>query len=403
MHAMDYPTCRDLEAHVQKPLQYYEVEHDYSAYSAVPRSSPNEKPNYLYCQDSFRRLLNTSNHYSDRRSPIYVHKYEKIPSTVQENLHQAKQSKANPKVMLDKLEENYWATWKPKNSFKNKNVAHGDTHESWSKYSNRCDYDASSSVVQETCHHHHHHQQKNPNSYHDKVLYNSERQMQSEETHHETREQPQPDMTDETNHSNIESRVTNAKFISKNDQEIQTEYILAPQEEIQATDDKNIAQTNADTEPLIDKDKHAKKKKPSRKEKRRRKKEEPDIKELFLESATKCVDSTEESTPNLEPEVVDRGVKGLEEDLSDNKLLRHKDSFIIHRKKQSEVKQFLQQPKCIRLYRKSTPSYTSRGGSYPLRSCLKKETGFFSAKGNFRLGAPGKPLFVTNSSYCTYI
>ncbi|VEN64369.1 unnamed protein product, partial [Callosobruchus maculatus] len=168
-------------------------------------------------------------------------------------------------------------------------------------------------------------------------------------------------------------------------------------------DDKNTSKTNAEKEQLPHKDKHTKKKKSPRKEKRHRKKEEPDIKELFLESSRKCVDSTEDSTPNLEPEKINKGVEGVEEDIPENKILRHKDSFIIHRKKQSEVKEFLQQPKCIRLYRKSTPSYTSRGGSYPLRSCLKKETGFFSTKGNFRLGAPGKPLFVTTSSYCRYI
>lgn len=81
-----------------------------------------------------------------------------------------------------------------------------------------------------------------------------------------------------------------------------------------------------------------------------------------------------------------------------SKLLKHTDSFIINKKKQSEVKEHFQQPKCIRLYRKpgiSTSSFI-RGGSYPLKSCLKREP---VPKGNFRLGAPGSPLFVSTGSF----
>lgn len=80
-----------------------------------------------------------------------------------------------------------------------------------------------------------------------------------------------------------------------------------------------------------------------------------------------------------------------------SKFLKHTDSFIINKKKQGEVKEHFQQPKCIRLYRKpGTSSSFIRGGSYPLKSCLKRES---TPKGNFRLGAPGSPLFVSTSSF----
>ncbi|CAH1957002.1 unnamed protein product [Acanthoscelides obtectus] len=268
---------------------------------------------------------------------------------------------------------------------------------------NICDYDTSSSVLQETCYHHHHHQ-KSADSYHgrDLKMCKNNRQMHAEKTYHEVNANEDPERDEEENKKNVGSDGSkDAHHISKNDQEIQTEYIFPSEKEIIASDDKSTSETRTDKEPPKQKEKHTKKKKSSRKERKHRKKEEPEIKEIYVDSTKKCVDSTEDSSANLTPEKVD--VRGVEDDTDENRLLRHKDSFIIHRKKQKEVKDFLQQPKCIRLYRKSNPSIMSRGGSYPLRSCLKKETGFFPAKGNFRLGAPGKPLFVTNSSYCRYI
>lgn len=80
-------------------------------------------------------------------------------------------------------------------------------------------------------------------------------------------------------------------------------------------------------------------------------------------------------------------------------FVEHKDSIEITKKKQdsSGVREHFQQPKCIRLFRKSgLAAGFIKGGTYPLKSCLKRES---VPKGNFRLGAPGSPLFVTTSSF----
>ncbi|KAK4887547.1 hypothetical protein RN001_003818 [Aquatica leii] len=58
--------------------------------------------------------------------------------------------------------------------------------------------------------------------------------------------------------------------------------------------------------------------------------------------------------------------------------LKHTDSFILTAKKKSMEKSHYQQPKCIKLFKsagyttKASTSYI-KGGSYPLKSCLKKE------------------------------
>ncbi|XP_060530199.1 uncharacterized protein LOC132704310 [Cylas formicarius] len=57
-----------------------------------------------------------------------------------------------------------------------------------------------------------------------------------------------------------------------------------------------------------------------------------------------------------------------------------------------------QQTKGVRLYRKPcTSSGYVRGGSYPLKSYHKREP--IGPRGQFRLGAPGSPLFVTSNSF----
>lgn len=76
--------------------------------------------------------------------------------------------------------------------------------------------------------------------------------------------------------------------------------------------------------------------------------------------------------------------------------IKHKDSLIIAKEKQGKTDpKHFQQPKCIRLYRKTTTVGHVKGGSYPLRSHLKKDP---HPKGNFRLGAPGSPLFIAPGS-----
>lgn len=57
--------------------------------------------------------------------------------------------------------------------------------------------------------------------------------------------------------------------------------------------------------------------------------------------------------------------------------LRHTDSLLLLKKKQSEIKVKVEQPRCLKLFRKSKSDSASygkcytRGGSYPLRSCIK--------------------------------
>lgn len=73
------------------------------------------------------------------------------------------------------------------------------------------------------------------------------------------------------------------------------------------------------------------------------------------------------------------------------KTFRHIDSLVLSRRRQDEPKEHFQQPKCIKLY-KNKP----KGGTYPLKPLAKKDT---SARGSFRLAAPGSPILVTGSSF----
>lgn len=70
------------------------------------------------------------------------------------------------------------------------------------------------------------------------------------------------------------------------------------------------------------------------------------------------------------------------------RFLRHTDSFILNSKKQSEEKSHYQQPRCIRLYKKNSSASYIKGGSYPLKPCLKKESTF---KGYTRRPLSGIP------------
>ncbi|KAL3267572.1 hypothetical protein HHI36_011690 [Cryptolaemus montrouzieri] len=80
--------------------------------------------------------------------------------------------------------------------------------------------------------------------------------------------------------------------------------------------------------------------------------------------------------------------KSNTEETEEIKFIKHTDSFILNTKKKSEEKNKYQQPRCIRLYKKSYSSSYVRGGSYPLKSCLKKESSF---NGNSRRPLSGSP------------
>lgn len=89
-------------------------------------------------------------------------------------------------------------------------------------------------------------------------------------------------------------------------------------------------------------------------------------------------------------------VTGKPAETPENAFVEHKDSIEITKKKQEKEgqKEHYKQPKCIRLYRKTgTTTGYMKGGTYPLKSCLRKD------QGPFRLGPPGSPLFITSSSF----
>lgn len=99
---------------------------------------------------------------------------------------------------------------------------------------------------------------------------------------------------------------------------------------------------------------------------------------------------TEETTLPAEP--IPEKPEGEDDEF---KVLKHTDSFILTSKKQTQEKSPYQQPKCIKLYKNTVSTTTSsyiRGGTYPLKSCLKKDKPEF--RGNIRLGRPGSPLIV---------
>lgn len=99
------------------------------------------------------------------------------------------------------------------------------------------------------------------------------------------------------------------------------------------------------------------------------------------------------------PEKSGKDPKATTDSDQSTSFIQHKDSIEITKTKQerTECKERVQQPKCIRLFRKSALSAGYiKGGTYPLKSCMKKEGSSF---GHFRLGPPGSPLFVTTGSF----
>lgn len=84
-------------------------------------------------------------------------------------------------------------------------------------------------------------------------------------------------------------------------------------------------------------------------------------------------------------------------------LLKHTDSIILTKKIQSQEKSHFQQPKCIKLQKKqisqtlikSSRNYV-KGGSYPLKSCLKASNNFNNSSTRIKLGRPGSSVILGN-------
>ena len=115
-----------------------------------------------------------------------------------------------------------------------------------------------------------------------------------------------------------------------------------------------------------------------------------------LPTLPEIVEKPEETKNESALEIVD--VSASEEAPVDKKFLKHTDSFIINVKKHQAEKEHFEQPKCIRLYRKPGKILSKnfvKGGSYPLKSCLKKESNF--SKRSSKHNRPGSPIIVSSS------
>ncbi|KAL1509220.1 hypothetical protein ABEB36_003990 [Hypothenemus hampei] len=304
----------------------------------------------------------TIKYLNERKCPIYVHHIRNNSSVynhynaklTHKSINNYSIKKPVTKVVLDKLEETYWATWKPtkeigptsdnsrtKNRVKTRNVEfkpvffehkgekqnnntpHGDSNDSVVKYFKAKRFD-SSSTTESTF----------------KVL------------------------PEKIHVLNQESQEIHKKF--------HCPVIL--QEEVKVEEDtlhkfmENLAESLANASP----------EKPMKPKTKKSKKNIQQQHEEITESKEEPIDNT---------------------NLGSETFVDHKDSIEITKKKQekSGSKEHFQKPKCIRLYRKSGSSGAYiKGGTYPLKSCLKKDE---LGKGNFRLGPPGRPLFLTNSSF----
>lgn len=102
------------------------------------------------------------------------------------------------------------------------------------------------------------------------------------------------------------------------------------------------------------------------------------------------------TAPIVQEVVSEKNILQKIEEADEVTPLKHTDSFILTAKRQSEEKPRYQQPRCIKLFRKPIVSGSganiTRGGSYPLKSSIKKEKPVFT--GNIRLGKPGSPIMI---------
>lgn len=283
-------------------------------------------------------------HSKERKEQIYVHDLSRIPTHGFMKTTVKKPSftmSNNSKSLLDRLEESYWATWKPQkesihdktfrrhNKSTTKNTAYGDTADHLIKYFGSVGFDTSSVTI------------------------------------HEMSEQEVCEKCDEGTSPELETH----------SQEIQTESLseFTTHEDVMASKIQKPVKEHS-----------TKKEKSSSKRDRSSKKHSTGKKE-----ETKEIDKTTEL-------IVDKPLESILEAESEPKVLIHTDSLIIAKKKQSEIKEAFQQPKCIKLHKNTPSSLIPKGGMYQTKPCFRRESSQLS---HFRLGAPGSTLFVTANSF----
>lgn len=107
-HCLRHQT--DLITHFQEYELYFENE-------LKNRQSPIYKTTSLDSKSHKSTMLPTINYINERKCPIYVHNIRKNSSVYNhynEKFTTAKKPNEANKQVLDKLEETYWSTWRPK-------------------------------------------------------------------------------------------------------------------------------------------------------------------------------------------------------------------------------------------------------------------------------------------------
>ncbi|XP_030745578.1 uncharacterized protein LOC115874543 [Sitophilus oryzae] len=400
--------------------QYYPENYDYSApyhdefgYNNFNNNSPKFWSSVP--ENNLNAVLPTVDYLNERKCPIYIHDIKKDSSVYNNynqkntvnskarNLHTQKMAgvQNSSKFILDKLEESYWAMWKPKNE----NVQHKfyEDEEKMSeirlhsrgtkKLSNNARGDTNDNLVK-------HFKAK-------KFISNSSTASWSDK---EAQLGVFPKI--HSINSTIESKKSSERYTRRKpikpikkdpvSEEIQTDahypVILKETEttlveiavpEVKQTEDPVVEEVVVEevVPEIVEKEVEKKPvdvKRSSEKSLQKHKKSSPRHKKTHSRNTKKTNNETAEAKPANND---DTGA-----------FIDHKDSIIITKEKQDKVeKKYYQQPKCIRLYRKSGGGTYIKGGTYPLKSCLKRDIAH--PKGNFRLGAPGSPLFVTSGSF----
>jgi hypothetical protein len=293
---MAYSMLECPKLHNTKSLKFYPEEYDHHVsfrHKNLPPDFELTVENYAehnkskYTKEEKKNYSVQAKTSAHKKCPIYIHNFNEANQNDGDSvLKNRKKSKNKQKSVIEKLEETYWANWKPDK------------------------YDT-----------------KKSNSPEIQVIKSAPGRRRKIKVYPETTVE---EILDPTSQVEMKSKM---KTISSKSEEIQTDDLSIPPK----TEEDNTA------------------------------------------------DSIEES-----PQV--------EETFPDEKFLKHTDSFVLNVKKQKEEKEHFDQPKCIRLYKKpgkmSSKNFI-KGGSYPLKSCLKKEGNL--TKGSSRLTRPGSPIIVSSN------
>ncbi|XP_050299854.1 uncharacterized protein LOC126738524 [Anthonomus grandis grandis] len=393
---------------VESDRIYYPEEYDYSAYYQNELQKYKNPPIYAgspNLNDKLKRKLflpTAVNYFNERKCPIYVHHIKKNSSVYNhynQNFITSKKPvepkkshdvQKNSKFVLDKLEETYWATWKPKKELdqrsprKNSNFQqnnpfyplrkvhpHGDTGENVIFQAKNFESSSTANSIHET------YSRKPPK--HNVAENKEERKLERPSKSRKPKNLKNGLITQE-----IQTLVHCPVILEESKDEpekLPTEPERLSKERLASKEMLiNVTEYNTETNKKITKKTKKSKTKTNKK------------KSKHTSAKSKTAEPEYNKMETLSGSEIDITADSI------NTFVEHKDSIEITKKKQEAEgpKEHFQQPKCIRLYRKPAAGYI-KGGSYPLKSCLKKET---TATGHsFMLGPPGSPMFITSNSF----